>query len=730
MTRNRRLSLLLLPISLVLLTQALPGRAQQGTSARFAFADTTLLRDTLDLHFGGLFPLADSLQVAPDTLRALMIRYHLIIPRLTLGRMVSLADSLHVPVDSVGPVMDRERFNPLNNRGKKQKTDFQYTSGYDTQRTTSTWTNGSQYRLSRGAGYLTNITSIELQNITSNNIVSQRQNREATTEAGLSFNRNVSVGGRSYQLRFYSVDPGSPTTQDETKNEYSFTGRAQRKSQLLSLDSNIRTGWLDDNSVAAIKRGLSGSADGRIRLQGGNVFSHDLSGSVSGNISRTRQPFHTLESNTQDLSTSLRGNLAVLPNAPLGLNVNYSLRHTKVETPVQTIRYDTVLTTPARIDTINGVLINRIANVGNSADATLRMRKDSDHSLQLAGSVNSSDSPTGTHWDGGGKATLRYLVSGAAIDANYGDTRSTSIYLRQRGGGGYQEHDLSRSADGQLVRSIGTRFVTKLLGSIGLDQYRYVAQADSATPPSPRDAYRQQYRGEVSYIASDKITTGLVLQVSLNRTINIQAATTGSNSDTRSYRGEWRWNFRMFKSLTVTQNNSIQADYLAYPFAPDRNTLALSYNTVTSLAAQLPGNFLIDVQHNVSQLPRGSYVLQPDGRNYLQLSDNSQNYALNVGARYQPAPGLGIHFEPHYMSSDRSGTVNGVQTKQRTDKHLDFSGGVDLNWKVGAKGQLTGRVSRSYSDQRTINYQNGVGVLTPRSETDFWNGNLQLSWTL
>ena len=32
-----------------------PVRAQATPGGRFAFADTTLLRDTLDLHFDGLF---------------------------------------------------------------------------------------------------------------------------------------------------------------------------------------------------------------------------------------------------------------------------------------------------------------------------------------------------------------------------------------------------------------------------------------------------------------------------------------------------------------------------------------------------------------------------------------------------------------------------------------------------------------------------------------------------
>jgi hypothetical protein len=728
----KRNTLLILPLSLCLLTLATPGQAQQAASARYAFADTTLLRDTLDLHFNGLFPAADSLQILPDSLRAMMIRYRLVIPRMSIVRLVQLADSLSMPVDSVGPVFQRERYNPLADRGTRQSlADFQYTSGYDIQRTTTTWTNGSQYHLVRGPTYLNNLTNIELQRFSSGGAITQRQNREATTEAGVTPSRNLSFGGRSYQLRFFSIDPGSPTTQDETKNEYSLTARAQRKTKSVVTEANLRSGWLDDHSTASIKRGFSGSADGKLRLQRGASFSHDLSGSLTGNLSRTRPSARAYELNTRDLSTNVRGNLAVLPNAPVGFNVNYAFRHTRVEQPLEIVRFDTTLAPlPARIDTINAVLVNSILNSARNGDATLRIRVDNDRYLNLSGNLTRSASPTGTRRDGGGKATLRWLLSVAALDANYSDTRATSIFLRQRNGGGYLERTLSRAADAQLVRTLGPRFVVRMISSIGLDQYRYVAQADSATPPSPRDAYRQQYRAELSYNASEKMTSGVVLQVSLNRAINLAASTTGSNNDVRSYRGEWRWNYRLFRSLTVTQNNQITADYTRYPFAPDRNTLSLNHSTITSLAAQLPGNFFIDVQHNTSRLPRGSYLREVDGLDYLQLSDDSRSYTLNTAIRYQPAPALGIHLEPRYQASERSGTVNSLQTKQRADKNLSFSGGVDLNWRVGRKGQLTGRVSRSYTDQRTVNYQGGIGNPTPRAETDFWNGNLQLSWTL
>jgi len=65
-----------------------PVRAQATPEGRFAFADTTLLRDTLDLHFDGLFVLAESLRVTPDSLRAWSIRM-----RTPIAHVAYLADS-------------------------------------------------------------------------------------------------------------------------------------------------------------------------------------------------------------------------------------------------------------------------------------------------------------------------------------------------------------------------------------------------------------------------------------------------------------------------------------------------------------------------------------------------------------------------------------------------------------------------------------------------------------
>ena len=279
----RRLSLLVVPMAVALAAFALPGRAQQDVTSRYAFADTLLLRDTLGLHFDGIFPVADSLGLLPDTLRALMIRY-----RFPLERLLFLSDSMAVPVDSVGVVVDRERFNPLAGaRGvNMDQTVFRYTSGWTTTRTTSAWSNNSEYRLRRGAFYANNLTTVNLERYENTAATTLRQTRDMTSEAGGRISDRQSFGVWAHTMLFDSFDPKSTTNQQETLNEFKLTARTQQRGHRgSSADLNLLGGYLnDDKRAIEIKRGLTGRADGRMRTMVGDWLTNDLSGGTNANL--------------------------------------------------------------------------------------------------------------------------------------------------------------------------------------------------------------------------------------------------------------------------------------------------------------------------------------------------------------------------------------------------------------------------------------------------------------
>ena len=721
MTQTRRLALLVLPVLLGLASHAMPGRAQAPparTSSRFAFADTTLLRDTLELRFDRLFETADSLRMLPDSLRAQMIRF-----RLPMRRLLAMADSMGVPVDSVGSVIRRESFNPLSiGTGAPSRTAFKYTSSYNIGRTSTTWQNGADYSMNRGPMFLRNGTSITMDRSTSGGRLSLRQNRESISEANWRLSPALSVGGRASLSGFDSRTPGSLGDEGETKSEFQFSSRTRGtvlKNALTDVNSelNLFAGFLDLKNFSQVKRGLSSDLNGRLRFLRGGWLSHDLSGGVTGNLSRTRRPSVENSLRTSDFSGNLRGALQVYQQAPVGLNVNYAVRTTRVETPTQ-------------VDSVTD-LVTRLNTSSSTVDATLRLRLDNDRYLTMTGNAGRNQSLTGTRIDNGVRAQARWVQGPWAFDADYSDLIGDSQFPRRANrAGGYTEKQDNRLANATLTLPIGRKLTAKLGTSIALAQSRSRATAAEASPPTPRDNYRQSYRIETLYNQSEKLNTAVVLDVSLARSINIPALSTANNVDTRSYRADWRWSYRMLRGLTASQTNTVQADYEFFPFASERNGLGLDFNSVTNLAAILTPRLTVDVTHNARQQPRGDWRVLADGTGVLLPSDENLNYTLRSRVTWSPVRAVSFTLTPEYVASDRNGTSNGVEAPTRRSRRLNFSGGSNLNLPVSRKGLLTGSISRSFSADRTTLYRNGLPQPSGLTEQDYWNGSLQLSWEL
>jgi len=87
---------------------------------------TTLLRDTLGLHFGRDCSNRRQPAHVPDSLRAQVIPLSA-----SRRRLLVMADSMGVPVDSVGSMILQESRNPLSaGNAVASRTAFKYTSGY------------------------------------------------------------------------------------------------------------------------------------------------------------------------------------------------------------------------------------------------------------------------------------------------------------------------------------------------------------------------------------------------------------------------------------------------------------------------------------------------------------------------------------------------------------------------------------------------------------------------
>ncbi len=710
MTDPRRSPLTIVLLAVGLTAAVLPGRAQQSQD-RFFYADTTLLRDTLDLHFTGLFELADSLRITPDTLRSIAVRF-----KLPLARIVWLSDSLGLPVDSVGPVMEREQFNPLAASLPRQQT-FNYTSNYGIFQTRTTWENNSGYKLVNGPLFINNTTNINMERYRISGRTAVRQTRNSVSELGWKFSPNLSLGGRANLSRYDTHDPGSVSNEGETKNEFQFSARSrQQPGGGLTSELNVFTGVLDLSNSTQEKRGLSGDMNGRVRYARG-WLTHDLTGQFTGNLSKTRPPNALEERSTNDNSQNVRGALGLWANQPIGVNLGYSLRRVRVDTP-----------------TDSGT-IQQVRTDSKTVDLGIRMRRSSELQMNLGGSYKDNQQSNSLvpaaqsgRQDLGFTSDARFRLLGWLVEPRFGISFSESRFPQRSSTGGYGESLSVRNFEITAQRSLTSKIVTRATGSVSLNTYRYFSLGGDT--PIPRDQYRQSYRMEGTYNYSPDITTTLALDVSRSLFVNIPSASTGANNEVRTYRAEWSWSYRLLPGLTANQSNQIIANYTFFTFSPLLNRLSLDYTTRTTLNAVITPRLLIDVLHTARFQPSGDYIVESDGLQYFGQADETENFTLGANVRYSPSRLVSITVSPEYQSTDRNQTLDGVLVPQRQSRTLNITGGATVNLPVGERGRLSGTLRRTYRGDRSISFPSGVPTPSPRSEIDYWNGSLVFSWDL
>lgn len=675
---------------------ALPGRAQEGSDGRYAFrADSTLLRDTLGLRFPRLFPLSDSLEVPADTLRALSVRY-----LWSLERLVFLADSLGIPVDSVGPHLVRERFSTLaGTRGRR--TEFSYNSAYNVGLDQSGWRNTGEYGLTAGSVFVKNSTSVQIDR--SGSGTSLYHNRQSTTEAGWRFSPDFRLGGRVIVERLDNRYPaGSLRT---AKNEYQFSMQSRQDlAKGLTSTLNANGGLLDEQRQSNEGRGLSGSVNSRIRYVVGSWLTQELNGTVDGTQSSA--------------SRNVRGSLALFQSSWVSLKGNFNYRHARVVT----------------VDDTGFVRRNLTDQSGG--DGTLRLRQDNDRYVDVTTKLSTSKLPPSrprgarsTRQDDGFNMAARYLVWGWSFDGRFSNSFSDSRFPNVTDTSGYSQLVHARSLDGTLNRQIARRINLQLSASIALTSTRSSAIGRYPTLNN-KDDLRQSWRAKTSYNPSGRFNTSLAVDVGKTREINLLSASTGTNNGRRTYRSDWNWTYRLFPSLTAVQTNSLGATYTDYTFFPENNRLNLDFTSVTTLSAVVTPRLSISVTHNTRRAPSGNYTLYPDDLYYFQRADEDRTASLRASIDYNPTPAFQLSFRPTYFATDGSSALNGVEVPKSSRRALDFAGGANINYPIGSKGVLRGDISRTTHSDRTTSYSSGLPQPSPSTRYGYWNGSLQLSWHL
>ena len=733
---NRRLpaALAALTTAVTAVLLALSGRAQEApSSARMAFADTTLLRDTLNLKFDLLFPLADSLRLDPGYLRMLSVRY-----RTPLPRMMWLSDSLHMPVDSVGAIMERERFNPLANVVHQRLSAFTYTSGYTvTQEGRASWSNGSEYQLSTSALRIRNVTNVSIDRLRGD-LTGLSRNSE--TEADWVYSPNLSAGTRVSLIRDQGF--GAFGSGASSNSEYQVTIRSkQAPRRSLRSTLNLFLGPFDEplSTGASAKRGLSSVVNGSLEYNHGGWLLYNVDGRLTSRLGRGRLPDRDWL-DIRELFGTVRGNLSLYERTPVSLRLVHEVQRNRAENP------DTVsVVSPSGIDTT--YFLRRLPSGHETISLALNLRHGNRGTLTATGELDHSDrllnvGGIGRTSSGHGaslKLDGRYTLLGWSIDTHFSldrpesvdplristvridpgppaDTLRVPIDYRQ------QTKTLTRSFDLTLDRALSRRISVRAKTHVYLGSPRSVILGPTEVagvtlvPVEPRDNYEDGLELSGTYTPSPKLTSSLALEIGTRDAIALLAVSSGRNTHIRTYRGQWSWSYQLLPGLTATQRDQISADYTYFPFASTQDQLTMRYDIRTTLNAVVSPRFRIDLTHASEDSPRGFYVTGVPGvDDHLRITSRTRAYNLASNITYSPAPAIALTLSPNYRADAIGG---GLQ------KTLNMAGGGSLNVMLGRSGSLSGNMARTYTVR-------SAGTAGGRSSGTYsWSGSLQLVWNV
>jgi hypothetical protein len=736
----RRLATLVLPL-LLLLPLAMGSSRAQSTNAdpRYAFSDTTLVRDTLGLTFERLFPLADSLRMEPADLRGLSVRY-----QLTLARLIKLADSLGVTVDAVGPIVEKERFNIMAQSGRSAN-DFTYNSTYDVGHDSNGWRNVVDAHFFRGSAYLASTITENFMSRVGRKTI----DRTATTQVGWNRSRQLSAGVLTTFNRTNSPGDQSIYSFNTGSDAYSFTlDSQQRPVPGLASHLHLEGGLTSNNDGSQRKNGGSTLLSGDARYIRGRWLNNFVAWKATRDLSDLALlagsdsiPGPSTLHNSVTGSSSLNGTLGLWSASRVGINANYNL-------------FSSLTPRASALDTLRdsgGKLIREFFTEvrdpfkNNSVNTILRMRIDADRSLDISGqagnAINSLPSQQSKNQSLQKRTTnsrigsdARYAIGTFRLQNTFSISRVKSDTPDNQLRGRLEENTETRALGGSINWDIRPSVSAILHADISLNIYRIERIGDYPGTNAPNDTYAQSFEARVIFPLFKRGSSNAGLKVGRGQKVNLAASSTASNTESRSYNADWQWNYRLAEGLIVTQNDQAGAIYTDYPFILTRNSLNLTYGILTTVTATLSKSLTIELSQNARSLENGGYLPQAlrDPTQYFSKTRNDVTRGLTATVTYALSPSLSLNFRPDYSSQsvDQNSGTSGTLSPYQQTRRLSFNGGANMNMRVGRKGRLTGILSRNSNESRTIQYSSFGGGPAPNVIQDFWSGSVTFTWTL
>jgi hypothetical protein len=251
---------------------------------------------------------------------------------------------------------------------------------------------------------------------------------------------------------------------------------------------------------------------------------------------------------------------------------------------------------------------------------------------------------------------------------------------------------VNRSLGASIRRPLGPRAGFDVGGNYALQQFLF---DDTTANTDDRDIVRGDATARIDYRPAPKVNTYIRTNFQVNQTIFLDASKSGSNQTQQVYAVYPALEYQVTKLVMFREEGSIVANATVFDFDENRNRLSRTTELRTSIDSQILPRVGLGLRYTLRFLQDGSYARDEDG--IRRFGKSNENTSRDVGFRvdYTPIAGGNAYFRTTLRNNDskafqlRGGHVveiasenefNEIELGARLNRTLSFglSVGVDV----------------------------------------------------
>ncbi len=573
-----------------------------------------------------------------------------------------------------------------------------YTSKYDINRNTDSWTQTLNFSTWSGAMDLTNATTISIGK--DKTLDRDRRNNTNNLTLGYQFPNGIKASGTLGIIRNSTVDAGRTDTQQNSENVN--VGVQYARPLPGGIAATFRAGagtthdvWVDP--ATSDRTSLGPHADASANFTAKRLADWSLNTSVR--TSRLQSTESTTNTTTSD--HNLSGNIA--------LNATFNVRgfdpwRVTVGNQLQRTQY------PFR----EGSIVLQETNDNVSRDVTLATGMTPRPRLKLGGSISYRNNDINREFDTERsqqsidralRGTLAYAFRDSTrVDFRGETSRARSLY-----------DDVNRiflngttfnsSMGGAVRRPLGRRAAFDAAGSYALQSFQF---DDTVLNTDDRDILRGDLAAKVDYSPTKKIVTFLRFSFQHNQTVFIDASKSGTNQTQQVYSILPSFEYRFNPRVSFREEASAIANATYFDFNEDNNRLSRTTELRSTIDAMVMPRLTVNLRHSLRFLQDGSYRRADDGVRRFGKARDDRSRDITFRADYRVIQGVSVNFRQNKRVSDittfqQQGTQLRETTVSNDFTEIEMGCQVNRTLRMGATVGANVRRYQSWNDRDSHN---------------------------